>query len=123
MIKEIRHSRRDALKAAAAVAAAAFTTPIGAQPPAPSSITPALITAARREGKLAFYTSLDLAVAERFARTFEARFPGVAVRVERTGAERLFTRIQHEMESHIYAVDVVNTADAAHCLVWKRNGW
>ncbi|MPZ41743.1 MAG: extracellular solute-binding protein, partial [Rhizobiales bacterium] len=23
----------------------------------------------------------------------------------------------------IFAVDVANTADAAHCIVWKRNGW
>ena len=27
------------------------------------------------------------------------------------------------MRSNIHAVDVVNTADQAHCIVWKRNGW
>ena len=54
---------------------------------------------------------------------FEAKFPGIAVRVERSGAERIFTRIDQEYASNIRAVDVVNTADQAHCIVWKRNGW
>ena len=40
-----------------------------------------------------------------------------------SGAERLFQRIHQEYNSGIYAVDLVNTADAAHCIVWKRNGW
>ena len=54
---------------------------------------------------------------------FEEKFPGIAVRVERSGAERIFTRIDQEYASNIRAVDVVNTADQAHCIVWKRNGW
>ena len=114
-------SRRDTLKGAVAMAAAGFASPARAQ--APSAITPALIEAARKEGRLGLYTSLDLVVAEKLARAFEARYPGIAVRVERTGAERLFQRIQQEVESRIYASDVVNTSDAAHCIVWKRNGW
>ena len=45
------------------------------------------------------------------------------MRVERTGAERVFQRIGQEYASRIYAVDVVNTSDAAHFIVWKRDGW
>jgi iron(III) transport system substrate-binding protein len=45
------------------------------------------------------------------------------VRVERSGAERVFQRIGQEYKSNIHAVDVVNTSDAAHVVVWKRNGW
>ncbi len=45
------------------------------------------------------------------------------MRVERNGAERLFQRIGQEYSSKIYAVDVVNTSDAAHVITWKRNGW
>jgi iron(III) transport system substrate-binding protein len=96
---------------------------VSAQAPAPEAITPALIEAAKKEGKLAFYTAMDLQLAERFGRTFEARFPGIAVRVERSGAERVFQRIDQEYQSNIRAVDVVNTADQAHCIIWKRNGW
>jgi iron(III) transport system substrate-binding protein len=86
-------------------------------------VTPALIEAAKKEGKLVFYTAMDLQLAERFGRTFEQRFPGIAVRVERSGAERVFQRIDQEYRSNIRAVDVVNTADQAHCIIWKRNGW
>jgi iron(III) transport system substrate-binding protein len=61
-------------------------------------------------------------VAERLAKTFEAKYPGIAVRVERTGAERVFQRIGQEYASRIHAVDVVNSSDAAHFIVWKREG-
>src|SRR5262247_4536938 len=118
-----RFSRRDVLKASTVIAAGVFASPARAQAPQPSPITPALIEAAKEEGKLAFYTAMDLQLAERFGRTFEAKFPGVAVRVERSGAERVFQRIDQEYQSNIHAVDVVNTADQAHCIIWKRNGW
>ena len=44
------------------------------------------------------------------------------MRVERTGAERVFQRIGQEYASNIHAVDVVNSSDAAHFIVWKRDG-
>ena len=44
------------------------------------------------------------------------------MRVERTGAERVFQRIGQEYVSRIYAVDVVNSSDAAHFIAWKRDG-
>ena len=84
-----------------------------AQPPAAAAITPALIEAAKKEGKVAFYTAMDLQFAQQMGKAFEAKFPGIAVRVERSGAERIFTRIAQEYSSNIHAVDVVNTADAA----------
>ena len=88
-----------------------------------SPITPALIDAAKAEGKLAFYTAMDLPVAEKLARAFEAQYPGIAVRVERSGSERLFQRIGQEMASNIHAIDVVNSADAAHVIAWHRQAW
>src|SRR5438094_2760474 len=118
-------SRRDVLKASSAVAAAgALVTPakvLAAAPPA-TAITPQLIEAAKKEGKVIYYTSIDLPIAERIAKAFEAKFPGVAVRVERSGAERVFQRIGQEYSSRIHAVDVVNSSDAAHFIVWKREG-
>ena len=116
-------SRRDVLKASGAAAAiTVFASPLRAAPPEPTSITPALIEAARKEGKVVYYTPIDLPVAEKIAKAFEAKFPGIAVRVERTGAERVFQRIGQEYASNIHAVDVVNSSDAAHFIVWKRDG-
>ena len=93
---EVRCSRRQLLRAATALAGALAAgnpaRPARAQARAVAAepITPALIEAAKKEGKLAFYTAMDLPVAEKFAKTFEARFPGITVRVERSGAERVF---------------------------------
>ena len=116
-----RISRRTFLRGSAGAAAAVFAQPARAVEPA--KIAPALIEAARKEGKVSFYTAMDIAVAEKFGKAFEGKYPGVAVRVERSGAERIFQRIAQEKASNIHAVDVVNSADAAHFIVWKRNGW
>src|SRR4051794_28092270 len=116
-------SRRDVLKSSATLMAGAmFSTCVMADAPPAEPVTPALIEAARKEGQVIYYTSTDLPVAEKLAKAFEAKFPGIKVRVERTGAERVFQRIGQEYSSNIHAVDVVNSSDAAHFIVWKRDG-
>jgi iron(III) transport system substrate-binding protein len=117
-------SRRDVLKGSTALAVGAvFASPVRAAPPPAEAITPALIEAAKKEGKVVFYTAMDLQFAERLGKTFEQKFPGITVRVERSGAERVFQRIGQEYKSNIHAVDVVNTADQSHVIIWKREGW
>jgi len=116
-------SRRHVLKAGTALAAStALATRVLAQAPAAEPVTPALIEAAKKEGKVVWYTSVDLPLAEKVAKAFEAKYSGIAVRVERSGAERVFQRIGQEYSSNIRAVDVVNSSDAAHLIVWKRDG-
>jgi iron(III) transport system substrate-binding protein len=116
-------SRRDVLKAGTALAATTiFAEPIRAAAPAAEPVTAALIAAAKKEGRVVHYTSVDLPLAERVAKGFEAKYPGIAVRVERTGAERVFTRIAQERSSNIHSCDVVQSSDAAHFVVWKREG-
>ncbi len=110
-----------------AFVAGSLLLPLGARvvsaAPAAEPVTPALVEAAKKEGKVTYYTAMDLSVAEPMARTFEAKFPGIKVAVERSGAERVFNRIGQEMASKIYRVDVVNSSDAAHFISWKREGW
>src|SRR6059058_3105729 len=115
-------SRRKLLQGTAALGGAAFATRVLAAAPPAEAVTQALIEAAKKEGKVVYYTSIDLPVAERIAKAFEATYPGIAVRVERTGAERVFQRIGQEYASRIHSVDVVNSSDAAHFVVWKREG-
>ena len=112
-------SRRSVLKGSAAFGAATiFAQPSKAAPPPPSAVTPALIEAAKKEGKASFYTALELNTSERLARAFEAKYPGIAVRVERSGAERVFQRIAQEQSSNINAVDVVCSTDPSHFIDW-----
>ena len=121
---DIMFLRRDLLIGSSALAAgAAFSTQVLSAAPPASAITPQLIEAAKKEGKVVWYTSVDLPLAEKVAKAFEAKFPGIAVRVERTGAERLFQRIGQEYASNIRAADVANSSDGAHFIVWKKQGW
>ncbi len=114
-------SRRDVLKtSAAAIGGAVFAQPLRAAAPAATPLTPALIEAARKEGKIAFYSALELNVSEKLARAFEAKYPGVSARVERSGAERVFQRINQEQDSRINGCDLVCSTDPAHFIFWKR---
>ena len=116
-------TRRDMLKGSAALlAGSSLSTRVLANAPAPEPVTQALVDAAKKEGQINYYTSTDLPVAEKVAKAFETKYPGIAVHVERSGAERVFQRIGQEYSSNIHAVDVVNSSDAAHFIVWKRDG-
>ena len=122
-MKSSKVSRRGLLIGSSAlVAGSAFSTRVLSAAPPASAITPQLIEAAKKEGKVVWYTSIDLKVSEEIAKTFEAKYPGVKVQVERTGAERILQRIGQEYQSNIHAVDVVNSSDASHLAYWKDQG-
>lgn len=97
--------------------------PAFAQAPAPYDVTPELIEAAKKEGTVTFYTATDVAVSEKVGSAFEAKYPGIKVKVERSGSERVFQRLSQEYGSSIYNADVVETSDAVHFVLFKRNGW
>lgn len=124
LMQRQKWSRREVLGASTGmVAAALFAEPSKAAPPPPVAVTPELIEAARKEGKISYYAAIELNVAERLGKMFEAKYPGIEVRVERSGAERIFQRIAQEQGSGIHAVDVANSTDTAHYLDWKKNDW
>ncbi|MFL6790144.1 MAG: ABC transporter substrate-binding protein [Bradyrhizobium sp.] len=117
-------SRRDVLKASSSFAlGAVFASPVRAEAPPPVAITPQLIDAARNEGKVILYSSMDLPVGEKLGKAFEAAYPGMSVQIERAGSERLFQRIDQEFASGIRTADIVNSSDASHFIGWKKNGW
>src|ERR1043166_7818510 len=117
-------SRRDVLKGGSALAfGTVFAAPACATAPPAEAITPALIDAARKEGTLVFYSSMDLPVGEKLGKAFEAAYPGIKIQIERFGSERLFQRVAQEFSSNIHAADVINTSDASHVIPWKKNGW
>src|SRR5580692_8318276 len=122
-MKQREISRRDVLKGSTALAlGTVFADAARAAAPPAEAITPQLIEAAKKEGKVVWYTSIDLAVAERISGAFREKFGGIEVRVERTGAERVFQRIGQEYASDVHAVDIANSSDTSHLLEWKRQG-
>jgi iron(III) transport system substrate-binding protein len=117
-------SRRDVLTGTSAlVLGTVFAAPARAAAPPAEAITPALIDAARKEGTLVYYSSMDLPVGAKLGKAFEAAFPGIKIQIERSGSERLFQRVAQEFSSNIHAADVINSSDAAHFIPWKKNGW
>src|SRR5882672_12016 len=118
-----RLSRRDLIKGSAALGLTAFAASVKAAAPEPVAITPALVDAAKKEAKVILYSSMDLPVGEKLGKAFEAAYPGISVQIERSGSERLFSRLDQEFASKIHAADIVNTSDASHIISWKKNGW
>lgn len=90
--------------------------------PAPAPVTPELIQKATAEGKVVFYTAVDLVLAAEVAKRFQEKYPGISVQVERTGSERVFQRLAQEYAASIHSDDVVNSSDAAHFVFWKKHG-
>src|SRR4029434_6083760 len=74
----------------------------------------ARLEAAKKEGKVVWYTSLALPSAEKVAKLFEAAYPGIKVEVHRTGSQRILQRVMQELQANIKNVDVVHTSDAGH---------
>src|SRR5262245_32119469 len=78
------------------------------------------LEAAKKEGKVVWYTSLALPSAEKVAKLFEAAYPGIKVEVHRTGSERILARVMQELKANIKNVDVVHTSDAGHFVFFKE---
>jgi hypothetical protein len=71
-------SRRDVLKTSTAFAAGVlFTEPVRGGSGAPSSVTPELVEAARKDSKLSLYSALELSVGERGARHSKPNIRGL----------------------------------------------
>ncbi len=110
--------RTTVLNAIAVALALAVAGTAGAQ-----ETTPALVAAAAKEGKVTWYTSVDVKIAEAVAKAFRTQYPDIKVEVERAGSERVFQRINQEYQSNIKNVDVVNSSDASHFIYWKQQKW
>ncbi len=57
-----------------------FASPARAAAPPAEAITPQLIEAAKKEGKVVLYSAMDLPVGEKLGKAFEAAYPGIACR-------------------------------------------
>jgi iron(III) transport system substrate-binding protein len=85
----------------------------------PAGAQDARLEAARKEGKVVWYTSLALTSAEKVAKLFETKHPGVKVEVHRTGSQRILQRVMQELTANIKNVDVIHTSDAGHYVLLK----
>jgi iron(III) transport system substrate-binding protein len=80
----------------------------------------ARVEAAKKEGKVVWYTSLALPTAEKIGKLFEAAYPGIKVEVQRTGSQRILQRVMQEQQANLKLVDVIHTSDAGHFVLLKE---
>jgi iron(III) transport system substrate-binding protein len=81
-----------------------------------------LLALARREGEVNWYTSITADQATAFARKFEARYPGVRVRLVREGTFDLIERVQHEITTGQARADVLHVLDPAVFVALRQRG-
>ncbi len=82
-----------------------------------------LIQAAKKEGKVVWYTSLDLPSSNMLAQLFMKKYEGIEVEVHRTGSQRVLTRLMQEVSAGIKNGDIVHTSDAGHFVLLKNKGF
>ena len=80
----------------------------------------ALLQAARKEGKVVWYTSLALPSSTAIAHFFEQKYQGISVEVHRTGSQRVLQRVMQEATAGIKNVDLIHTSDAGHFELLKE---
>lgn len=91
--------------------------------PPPTTATQQLVNAAKKEGRVVFYTSMELQTAKKIGEAFEAAYPGIGVEVERNGCERMLQRLAQERGMGIRVADVIDCSDITALLRWKQDGW
>ena len=79
------------------------------------------IDAAKREGEVVYYASMNLAEANAIIGEFEKRYPFIKVRLQRTGSEKLLTRVLTEFRAKKTFADIIQTVEfSMH--IFNRSG-
>src|SRR5215203_2782593 len=73
--------------------------------------SPELIAAAKKEGKLVFYTANFAEVEQQVIKEFQKRFPEIKVEMVRAPGGQLITRIKTEAAAGKLLADLVNHSD------------
>jgi iron(III) transport system substrate-binding protein len=104
--------------ALAALAALSLPMPVRAQSFVPD---PADLDAAKREGKVVWYTSTPIEAAQKIANLFEQK-TGIHVELFRSGGSAILRRFGQEMAARRFAVDVLTTSDPAASAEFASHG-
>jgi iron(III) transport system substrate-binding protein len=80
-----------------------------------------LIDGAKREGEVVYYASMNLSEANVVISEFEKRYPFVKVKLQRTGSEKLLTRVLTEARAKKPFADVIQTVEFS-MYIFHRSG-
>ena len=78
------------------------------------------VDAAKKEGVVSLYTSLDTAILDKITGPFKDKY-GIDVKYYRGGAREVSTKLQNEWDAKQYLCDVLDVSDLPTILVMKGN--
>jgi iron(III) transport system substrate-binding protein len=79
------------------------------------------VAAAKKEGKVSWYTSTPIETANKLAKMFEAQ-TGVKVELFRSGGSAIISRFMQEQQAGRIAADVLTTSDPAAAAAMTKKG-
>jgi len=79
------------------------------------------LEAAKKEGRIVWYTAMALEVAEKVAGAFEKAY-GIRVELTRSASERVVARVLQESQAGINNVDVIEISEAGDFTLLKQKG-
>lgn len=100
-----------------------FISLLALLPFAASAFDDALIAAARKEGKVVFYSSAAIEATQKICQGFERTYSGVKCEFYRATALPLFQRFNTEMESKNIKADVIHASSVPGFLNARDKGW
>jgi iron(III) transport system substrate-binding protein len=77
---------------------------------------------AKKEGKVVWYSSLGLSLAQQVCDAFNKKALGITCELNRDGSERIFQKVMQEAGANLAIADVVHTSDMSHYLDFKSKG-
>jgi iron(III) transport system substrate-binding protein len=89
-------------------------------PLASAATSDAVLDAAKREGEVVYYASMNLSEANAVISEFEKRYPFMKVKLNRTGSEKLLTKVMTEYRAKKLPADVIQTVEFSMHLFNRR---
>ena len=83
---------------------------------------PAVLEAAKKEGKVVWYSSLGLSLAQKVCDAFNQKALGITCELARDGSQRVFQKVMQEASAGLAIADVVHTSDISHFLDFQQKG-
>ncbi|MCG8545819.1 MAG: extracellular solute-binding protein [Alphaproteobacteria bacterium] len=80
------------------------------------------LAAAKKEGKVVWYSSLSLPIAQELCNTFNKKNIGFECVLHRSGSGKLFKRWLQEAKSNIYEADILHTSNSGHFVSLRNEG-
>lgn len=90
--------------------------------PIPSAASSALVSKAKAEGTLVWYTSNTRPKANKIKSMFESAYPGVKIQLFQAGGAQVLSKVESEINGGGLRADVVDYSDGAAMLDQSRRG-